>query len=119
MSTLLERHGPYVPTLLLARLADTTTTLYGLRIAGVYERNPFVAALIELLGPGGGMLLANLLTIGVVALAVEIAVAVVGADAHAIDVSLAERTVLDVGYLPAVALSFTAALYNVGVIATA
>lgn len=119
MSTLLERHGPYLPPLLVGRLADTTTTLYGLTVAGLYERNPLVAALIEAFGPGGGMLFSNLLTATLVAVTVEVAITAVGPErSGGIDWSVSERFVLDVGYLPAVALSFGAALYNVGLIAT-
>lgn len=113
MSRALDRHGPYVPVLLVGRLADTVTTIYGLTVAGVYERNAFVAALIEAIGPAPGMLVANVLSIATVVLVVEIGVASIDADGAA-----RERLVVEVGYLPAVVLSFGAAAYNVGVIAS-
>lgn len=118
MSTLLDRHAPYVLPLLVGRLADTTTTLYGLSVAGIYERNPIVAELIHSLGAGGGMLVANLISVALVVFVVELAVLAVESDDGGIDWPVSERFVLEVGYLPAVALSFGAAVYNVGVIAT-
>lgn len=119
VSTLLDRHGPYVPALLVGRLADTATTLYGLSVAGIYERNPLVAELIHQLGPAGGMLVANLVSVAMVILTVELAVLTISPETNrGIDWPLSERFVLEVGYLPAVALSFGAAIYNVGVIAS-
>lgn len=119
VSTLVDRHGPYVPALLVGRLADTATTLYGLSVTGIYERNPLVAELIELLGPAGGMFVANLVTIAVVVGVVELAVATVRPNGNdGLEWPFSERFVLEVGYLPAVVLSFGAAVHNVGLIAT-
>lgn len=118
VSRLLDRHGPYVLPLIVGRLADTVTTLHGLSLAGIYERNPLVAALIEALGPGAGILVANVISIGVVLLAVEIGVAAVGEDLGRIELRVEEHHVLEVAYLPAVALSFGAAVNNLVVIAT-
>lgn len=144
MATLLERHAPYVPVLLVGRLADTATTLYGLTIAGVYERNVVVASLIESFGPGGGLTVANLCSIAAVVIVVEAGVAarrrrrrkaVALADGGSASTDggaggtrsgpsadggvLTERLVVELGYLPSVALSFGAAAWNVGVLAAA
>lgn len=114
VSRMLDRHGPYVPVLLVGRLADTVTTLYGLRISGIYERNALVASMIEVFGAGAGMLLANLFSILTVVIVVELGISILGSDGP-----VRERAVVEVGYLPAVALSFGAAAYNVGIIAMA
>jgi len=118
VSALLDRHAPYVAPLVLGRLADTATTLYGLTVAGIYERNPFVAALIEAFGPGVGMLLANLVSIAAIVAAVEIGLSVAGPVRDAVEWPV-EKHLLDIGYLPAVIVSFLAAIHNVGVIAIA
>jgi hypothetical protein len=119
VSRLLDRHGPYVPLLLVGRLADTATTLYGLQIGGVYERNAAVAWLMEAFGPGGGMLLSNLVSIAVVVVVVELGVASVRPERGGIEWPVSERLVVELGYLPAVVLSLGAASYNLGVIAAA
>jgi hypothetical protein len=119
VSGLLERHGPYVPLLLVGRLADTATTIYGLQLGGVYERNAVVARLMEAFGPGGGMLVSNLLSIAVVVIVVEVAVASVRPERGGIEWPVSERLVVELGYLPAVILSLGAASYNLGVIAMA
>ncbi|AGN02222.1 hypothetical protein L593_11385 [Salinarchaeum sp. Harcht-Bsk1] len=119
MSRLLDRHAPYALPLVVGRLADTVTTLYGLRIAGIYERNAVVAALMEDLGRTEGMLVANVISIAIVLLTVEIGVALVASDDGPGELQLSERVVVEVGYLPAIGLSFAAATYNVGVIAMA
>ena len=118
VSQVLDRHGPYVLPLLVGRLADTVTTLYGLTIAGVYERNVFVALLIEEVGPAGAMLVANCLSIAIVMIAVEWGVVMVAREGVPGDRRVTERVIVEFGYLPAIGLSFAAAAYNLGVIAS-
>ncbi|GAB3679350.1 hypothetical protein GCM10028857_00580 [Salinarchaeum chitinilyticum] len=118
MSGLFDRHAPYVAPLVLGRLADTATTLYGLTIAGIYERNPLVAGLIDALGPGVGMLLANLVSVAVIVAAVETGLAIADPVRDTVDWRV-EKHLFDIGYLPAVAVSFFAAIHNLGVIALA
>lgn len=118
MSGLLDRHAPYVAPLVLGRLADTATTLYGLTVTGIYERNPLVAGLIDALGPGTGMLLANLVSIATIVVAVEVGLAIAAPVRDTVEWPV-EKHLMEIGYLPAVAVSFVAAIHNLGVIAVA
>lgn len=71
VSGLESRRLRYAAVLLVGRVADSATTAYGLTLPGVYERNPAVAWLMDALGAGGGLLVANLLSVGAVVLAAE------------------------------------------------
>ena len=56
----------------MGQFADSATTLYGLEVAGAYERNPIVRHLVEQLGVGLGLLLANLVALALLVTAVEV-----------------------------------------------
>lgn len=109
-----SRRGLYAALLLLGRVADSTTTLYGLAQPGVYERNPVVAWLLGTLGPGTGLLVANVLAVGAVVAAAEVVVRL--SRRGAVDDGVAALAVA-LCYLPFALVSFVAAVHNVGVIA--
>lgn len=107
------RRGEYVAVLLLGRAADSATTLYGLAQPGVYERNPAVAWLLDAFGTGAGLVVANVLAVGAVVVAAEVAVRL--ARRGAVDEGVAALAVA-LCYLPFAVVSFVAAVHNVGII---
>lgn len=110
------RRTGYVAVLLAGRVADSATTLYGLSIPGIYECNPTVAWLVAALGPGAGLLVANVVAVGLVVLVGEVGVRYCRrSDREAASVPLA----LAVCYLPFAVVSFGAAVHNLRVIAAA
>lgn len=64
--------GSALLLVIAGQLADSLTTLYGLRTDGVYERNPIVAHVLQELGPMLGLLVSNLLALGLLVLGVEL-----------------------------------------------
>lgn len=109
MSRLRSSSTASLGLLVTGRFADSLTTLYGLSRAGVYERNPVVAAVIADLGPIAGIAVLNAAALLVVVAVTELGVVACrrqSADERAL------TTVRLVGYLPYAVVSFVAAAYN-------
>lgn len=117
MGVLDSRRALYVAVLLAGRLADSATTRYGLAQPGVYESNPVVAWQVARFGPDAGLLVANVLAIGLVVGLGELGVRLSRRRAREDDGDVGR--VLALCYLPYAVVSFGAALHNLRVIAAA
>lgn len=106
--------GSAAAVVLAAQAADSATTLYGLRTHGVRERNPILAVLVEQIGPVLGLLLGNVLALGLLVTSVEL-----GAQycrEHAVSETRV-RLFRACSYATFAVLSFAAAVHNLRVLA--
>lgn len=101
---------------LAGRTADSITTLYGLQTDGVYERNPVARLVFDQLGQLPGLVVSNLLALGLLVVGVELGVQACRAGT----VPECRIRLLRVGsYLGFAAVSFLAAVHNLRVLAGA
>lgn len=115
MSPRNRRVAALLAALLVGRLADTVTTVYGLSRTGVEESNPVPAAAIAELGTVAGLVAVNVLAVGAVVVATELGVH------HTRRHGVPDHRVLQIralGYVPYAAVSFGAAGYNALLLAT-
>lgn len=102
-----------VSVLVIAQIADVLTTLYGMRLPGVEERNPIALPLVDALGPATALIAISFVSIVIVVTVTE------GAAAFIEHGTVTPTRLRWLGYLPHILISTAAVTNNVIIITLA